>query len=231
MEEPTRARLTGAARLLVPLCASIRPRDTPCRLWLVKWIAENLTELLGLLASLALLLVTLIYTKATREMARTAARAAEDSQKATAAAERSAEAALDAARVAQSQIEVEFEGRLISLGNARGTQHVPTVEIRSVADAVVVSRVVIRRAFRKLAGETHTLEGEASVTNEDLIPVGETQLPRRVHKEERLHFTHPAMPIEGVEPLVRFILDVHYTFSEDGGAGGQRQVIVSAKGF
>lgn len=195
------------------------------------WISENITELLGLLATLGLLLVTWMYTRATREMARTAARAAEDSQKATAAAERSAEAALDAARVAQSQIEVEFKGRLIALGNARGTEHVPTVEIRSVADAVVVSRVVIRRAFRKLPGETRGLEDEASVTNESLVPAGETQLPRRVHKGERLHFTHPAMQLKGVEPLARFILDVHYSFSEDGGSGGQRQVIVSTDDF
>lgn len=209
--------------------AFIGPRHNPDRLRQVVWASENITELLGLLATLGLLLVTWIYTRATREMARTAARAAEDSQKATAAAERSAEAALDAARVAQSQIEVEFKGRLIALGNAQGTEHVPTVEIRSVADAVVVSRVVIRRAFRKLPGETHALEDEASVTNEDLVPAGETQLPRRVHKEERLHFTHPAMPLEGVQPLVRFILDVHYTFSEDGGAGGQRQVLVSTE--
>ncbi|MBT9273623.1 hypothetical protein KMZ32_05985 [Phycicoccus sp. MAQZ13P-2] len=195
------------------------------------WVSENITALLGLLATLGLLLVTWIYTSATREMARTAAKAADDSQKATAAAERSAQAALDAARVAQSQIEVEFHGRLISLGNARGTEHVPTVEIRSVADAVVVSRVVIRRAFRKLPGETDALEDEGSVTNEDLVPAGETQLPRRVHKEERLHFTHSAMTVEEAEPLVRFILDVHYTFSEEGGAGGQRQVIVSMKDF
>lgn len=75
------------------------------------------------------------------------------------------------------------------------------------------------------------MEEKASVTNEDLAPAGETQLPRRVHKGERLHFTHPAMSLEGFEPLIRFILDVHYTFSEHGGAGGQRQVIVTADEF
>lgn len=187
-------------------------------------------SLLSLLATLGLLIVTWMYTRATREMARTAASAASDSRKATAAAERSAEAALDAARVAQSQIEVEFEGRLIPLATAGESEHVPTVEIRSVADAVVVSRVVIRRAFRKPDVQTDG-PNKAAVTNEDLIPVSETQLPRRVHKQERLHFTHPAMSLEDVEPLVRFILDVHYTFSEDGGTGGRRQVIVSAENF
>lgn len=204
-----------------------RATSAPGRVSKVGWIAENGTALVGLLATLGLLLVTWKYTNATQVMARTAEQAAQDSQKATEAAQRSAEAALDAARVAQSRMEVEFKGRIIPLGNARGTELVPTVEIQSVGDAVVVSKVTIRRAFRQVSAAGEQLEDEASVTNEVMVPAGETRLPRRVHKDERLHLTHPAMSLKGAEPLVRFVLDVQYSFSEEGGAGGERLVIVT----
>ncbi len=182
-------------------------------------------DVVGLIATLLLLGVTYWYARTTRDMAYTARRAAEESARATAAAERSAEAARDAAQVAQSQIDVDFDGRTISLA-VSGREPIPTVELRSIGQAVVVQHVRVRRAFR--AGLDGQLHDRPALTDAAMTAVGEIQLPRRLHRGERLHLTHPAMSGAG-DAMRRFLLDVDYTFSEAGGAGGSRQVIVDER--
>jgi hypothetical protein len=186
------------------------------------WLIGNSLALIGLLATLALLLVTYLSTKASQAMAVTAKKAAEESARATAAAERSAQAALDAARVAQSQIRVEFTGRLIAI--KASPVSIPTVELESAADPVVVQRVRCRRAFRQGADG---LQPEPDLTNTELTAIGEIQLPRRLHPGEKLHLTHTSM--QQGEFVARFLLDVDYTFSVDGGIGATRQLIVSGE--
>lgn len=179
-------------------------------------------EVIGLVATLLLLLVTFWYARTTKDLAETARQAAELSARATAATERSAEAALEAAHVAQSQIEVDFEGRTISFAMA-GCEAVPTVELRSIGQAVVVQRVRVRRAFR--AGFDGQLHDGPVLTDTLLAPVGEIQLPRRLHRGERLHMAHPSMS-KAADLIRRFLLDVEYTFSEDGRTARSRQLIV-----
>ena len=125
----------------------------------------------------------------------------------------------------QSQIDVDFEGRTISFAMA-GREPVPTVEPRSIGQAVVVQRLRVRRAFR--AGFDGQLHEGPALTDTTLTAIGEIQLPRRLHRGERLHLTHPDMS-EAADPMRRFLLDVEYTFSEAGGAGGSRQVIVDER--
>lgn len=188
------------------------------------WLGAGAVDLGALVVALALLIVTFWYAKTTSDMAKSAQHSAGESARATAAAERSAKAALDAARVAQSQIVVEFEGRRIGLQ----TEHelVPTVEIRSAGDPVVVQGVRVRRAFR--ASSDGELDEAASLVEAEMATVGEIRVPRRLHRGERIHFTHPAM-LEGEGSLARFILGIRYTFSEDGGEGGERTLVISEK--
>lgn len=182
-------------------------------------------ELIQLLATLGLLAVTAWYAKTTKNMANTARDAARDSARAIEAAERSAESARDAAWVAQSRVDVEFTGRQIGLFTQG--DHVPTVEIRSTADPVVIQRVRVRRAFRvNPDGELHD---EPGLVDADLTAVGEMTLPRRLHTGERLHLTHPAMADQHEDAFGRFLLDVEYTFNEEGGTGATKQLIISEK--
>lgn len=185
-------------------------------------------SIIGLIATLALLGVTYWYARTTKDMADIARQAAQDSAKATAAAERSANAARDAATVAQSQIKPEFEGRYIVLGNRDGSEHMPCLKIDSKGDAVVIQVVRIRRAFRK-SYDTSPHE-ESSVASLELIAAGpDTRLPQRVHYGEHVLVTHPCFEEHSEDPFCRFILDVEYTFSETGGAGAVRELVVDAK--
>ena len=54
----------------------------------------------------------------------------------------------------------------------------------------------------------------------------ESQLPKRLHLNETLLLTHPAMN-DSEHRLERFILAIRYTFSEDGQAGATRRLVVS----
>lgn len=174
---------------------------------------------------MGLLGVTFWYAKTTKDMADSARIAAAESARATAAAERSAQAALDAAQVAQSRINAEFEGRAISLVT-QGVR-VATVEVRSIGDPVVVRQVRVRRAFRVTTdGELHD---DPCIKNDVLTPVGEVTLPTRLHKGERLHLTHATMQEPFKDHVGRFLLDIDYTFSEAGGPGATRQLVISEK--
>jgi hypothetical protein len=190
---------------------------------ILEWLGDNVIPLVGLIATLALLAVTFWYAKTTKEMATIAKDTAAESVRAIEAAERSAQAALDAARVAQSRVNVDFVGRTIGLFTEG--QHIPTVEIRSIGDPVVVQGVKVRRAIR--ATDSGELHPEPCMVNADLTVVGEVQLPTRLHQGERLHLSHPEMQHPLQDRVSRFLLDVEYTFGEDGGPGGTREMIIS----
>ena len=65
------------------------------------------------------------------------------------------------------------------------------------------------------------------LVDEPLEPFdNESSLPKRLHLHETVLLTHPAMS-DGEHLLERFILDIRYTFSEDGRAGGTRRLVVS----
>ncbi|WP_299052140.1 hypothetical protein [uncultured Nocardioides sp.] len=189
-------------------------------------------EVITVVATLGLLGVTGWYAHTTKRMADTAADAAKSSDRATESAERSATAAeksavaaLEAARVAQSQVEVDFDGLLIAWTDPDpkvGT--LASVRVRCLGAAVVVQRVHVRRAF--LSDGLDYFEDEPAMVHVDLEALGEFTLPRRLHRHEFVHLSNAPMR-EAPRPFVRFILDVHYTFSEDGGAGGAKQLIVS----
>jgi hypothetical protein len=190
------------------------------------WLGDNSIALIGLLATLALLGVTAWYAKTTKDMAIIARNAAQESSKATAAAERSAEASLDAARVAQSQIQPVFVGRAISVGNFDGSTQTPCLLIESQGDAVVVQEIRIRRGFRKM--NQFDPDNPLSVVQDVVLEPynDENSLPRRLHRDEGVVVRHAELDKQsGDEAFVRFILDVRYTFSEDGGAGGSKIVI------
>jgi hypothetical protein len=167
--------------------------------------------------------------EATKEMADIAKQTAEDSARAAEAAERSAEAARDAATVAQSQVNPSFSGRLVAVSASGATfGHVPCLWIESEGDAVVVQEVRIRRAFR-LMSEDGTL-GEMELVDEVLSPFSEEhRLPKRLHAGEHVLLTHAAMHDADPE-FSRFLLTIDYTFSEAGGAGGTRSLIIDAQG-
>jgi hypothetical protein len=186
-------------------------------------------DLIGLFATLALLAVTAWYAKTTSVMAKTAKEAAEASARATGAAERSAVAARDAATVAQSQISPEFRGRIIPAADQDDegltTGHAVCLHIKSIGDAVVVQEVRIVRAF----GPSSRLSDSdrPQLVDERLEPFDdESALPKRLHLHETVLLTHPAMNDEE-HLLERFILNIRYTFSEDGQAGGTRRLVVS----
>lgn len=185
-------------------------------------------------ATLALLGVTYWYARTTKEMAGSAQTAAADSARATSAAERSAEAAersaeaaREAATVAQSQIRPEFTGRLTSVmqkGDSR--VFIACIQVTSSGDAVVVQRVRIRRAFRASYEPT---DGSAAIANVDLQVYGDdSRLPQRLHHGEDLLLTHPDIQDARDDRFTRFLIDVDYTFSEKGEAGGKRQLVFDA---
>lgn len=188
---------------------------------------DDIIAWVQLVATLGLLGVTYWYAKTTRDMADSAKESAQASAKATAAAERSAEAARDAATVAQSQIKPEFSGRQMALMPADDfDEHVACLRIDSTGDAVVVEKIIIRRAFRESYDET----GEIAITNAELTPAGkDTKLPSRLHHGEHLLLTHPSIQNSRDDPFRRFIIDVQYSFSENGGAGGVRELIIDEK--
>jgi hypothetical protein len=178
-------------------------------------------EIIQLLATLGLLGVTAWYAKTTKDMADIAKVAAAESARATEAALKSAEAARDAATVAQSQITPDFEGRLTAVA-VGDEQWVACVKLRSTGDAVVAQSVRVRRAFR--AGADGELLREAELVNQELHPFNsESALPRRLHRGEALLLTHDGLQETGFQ---RLLIDVAYTFSEDGGAGATRELII-----
>jgi hypothetical protein len=190
---------------------------------MASWLQENAIALVGLLATLGLLGVTFWYARITKDMAGSAKVAAEESARATAAAERSAQAALDATLVAQARANVEFSGRTVNLKSRDGDHR--TVELMSDGDAVVVQCVRARRAFRvKDDGSTHE---KPCIEDEPLTPVGEVSLPTRLHRGERIYLTHTAMNVLGEDPVRRLLLEIDYTFSESGSAGGTRKLLVT----
>jgi hypothetical protein len=183
------------------------------------WLKTNAVDLIGLVATLALLGVTAWYAKTTKEMATTAKEAAGESARATAAAVKAADAARDAATVAQSQIKPDFAGRLISV-SGKAQSSTPCIQIKSYGDSVVIQRVTSRRSFREL--DRDGALGPAELVGEDFLPLGEeNSLPRRLHHGEKVSLTHPALN-DGGASFGRFIVDIIYTFSDDGGAGGRR---------
>lgn len=186
-------------------------------------------SIIGLGATLALLGVTYWYARITKGMAETAQKSAADSARATAAAERSAEAARDAARVAQAQIKPDFIGKFILVGDRDAFQHTLCIRIDATGDAVVIQRVRIRRGFRK-SYDTDSETAHSMVENVELHSAGwDTHLPQRVHFGEFIFVTHECLEEPEDDPLNRVLLDVVYTFSEDGGAGATKQLIVDAK--
>jgi hypothetical protein len=180
-----------------------------------------------LVATLILLGVTFWYAKTTRDMADSAKESALESARATGAAERSAEAARDAATVAQSQIKPEFTGRQVAMRAGDDYDDFDDYEaclrIDSTGNAVVVRKVIIRRAFRVSYEQT----GEVAITNVELTPAGhDTRLPSRLHHGEHLLLTHPSIQLERDDPFEQFIIDIEYSFSENGGAGGTRELVI-----
>jgi hypothetical protein len=174
-----------------------------------------------LITTVLLLVVTAGYAVTTMDMAKTARDAARESGRASEAAERAAAAAKEAAEVAKAQVRVEFIGRRIAVGV--GDDHVPSVEIMSSGDTVFVLAVRCARAFRD--GADGGWSDQPELEGVTLQPVG-SALPRRLHRGERIHFTHPDM-LTGDSPFGRFILYVEYGFSEDV-SGGSKQLIVSS---
>ena len=158
-------------------------------------------------------------------MATTAKDAAQESARATAAAEKAAEAARDAAIVAQSQIEVDFAGRLMAVAQSDGSGHTPCIQIKSYGDSVVIQRVRSKRSFREL--DDSGALGTAELMNETFLPSEEGLLPRRLHRDEIISLTHPALG-DGGAPFGRFIVEVDYTFAESGGPGGTKVLAFNA---
>lgn len=185
--------------------------------------SENAIAWVQLSATVGLLAVTGWYAATTRRMANDSARAAE-------AAERSAVAALEAATVAKSKIQPEFTASRIALApNDPDDEYSSAIKIDSSGDAVVVSEVWIRRAFRK-SRENEPFSDDV-LENVLLEPaVDDSRLPQRLHQGEHLILTHPALQ-ESQDPYVRFILDVHYAFSEEGHASARRQVRIDPLQF
>lgn len=176
---------------------------------------------INLLATLGLLAVTYWYARTTKEMATSA-------QKAATSSECAAEAARDAASVAQSQIKPEFTVRIVAAHQV--AQHVACLLIESVGDAVVVRQVRVRRAYTEspITGDPD----EVVLKDLRLEPLNdEMVLPRRLHGGEPLLVTHPDLEVEvSGRRLVRALLDVDYTFTETGSAGGTRSVSFSPQG-
>lgn len=181
-----------------------------------------------LVATVGLLVVTYWYARTTKKMADSASRAAEDSALATSAAERSAEAARDAATVAQSQIKPQFTGRQIALAPRKGEEQIACLRIDSTGDAVVIQKVRIRRAFRK----SYDLDDNPQVAIRDVEMTAagtDSYLPKRLHYGEHLLLTHPSIQDARDDPFTRFIVDIEYTFSEAGGAGATKELVVDTK--
>lgn len=176
-------------------------------------------------ATVVLVLVTVWYAKTTSDMAKTAHDAAAESAKATAAAERAAEAARESAHVAQSQVRVEFTGRTVA-AHAGDQEWRNSLVIQSIADAVMVQEVRVRRAFRE--SQDGMLDPKSELVGETLTPFNdESRLPRRLHVDEDLVMTHVQLQDQGLDLFDRFIIDVEYTFAETSTAGGTRRLVVN----
>lgn len=189
---------------------------------------NNVIAWVQLIATLGLLGVTFWYARTTKEMAESAKESAAESARATGAAERSAEAARDAATVAQSQIKPEFTGRQVSLAPSDDVgEHVACLRIDSTGDAVVIQEVRIRRAFRKSYDDG---KREISVQDAEMTVAGlDSTLPKRLHHGEHVLLTHPSIQDARDDPFKRFIIDIRYTFSESGGAGAIKELIIDSK--
>ena len=176
-------------------------------------------------ATVVLVLITGWYAFKTHEMASTARDAAADSLKAIQAAERAAEAARDSSHVAQSQVRVEFTGRAVA-AHAGEQDWISALVIQSIADAVVIQEVRVRRAFRE--SEDEMLDPKSELVGEILTPFNnESSLPRRLHADEDLVVSHAALQDQGLDIFNRFIIDIDYTFAEAGAAGGKRRLVVT----
>jgi hypothetical protein len=176
-------------------------------------------------STVVLVLVTAYYAKKTKDMADPARDAAADSVRATAAAEQAALAARDTAAVAQSQVRVEFTGRTVA-AHVNEAEWASALVIQSLADAVVVRKVQIRRAFRE--SQSNELDPKPYLEGLVLMPFnGESQLPRRLHQDEDLVVTHKSLQDQGLDLIETYILDIEYTFTEDGTAGGTRRLKVT----
>ena len=186
---------------------------------------NNFIAWVQLIATVGLLGVTYWYARTTKQMADSAQQSVIESARATGAAERSAEAARDAATVAQSQIRPEFTGRQVSLApHDDEGDHLSCLRIDSTGDAVVVQGVRIRRAFRKSYDEGRR---ETAVKDAEMTAAGlDSSLPRRLHHGEHLLLTHPSLQTAHDDPFKRFIIDIKYTFSEAGGAGATKELII-----
>lgn len=184
-------------------------------------------DLISLLVTLTLLAVTFWYAKTTKDMAKTARSAVGESVKATAAAERSAVAARDAATVAQSQIKAEFKGRAVAVDIADTGDHVASLLIESTGDAVVVQAVRINRAFRE---SSQSASGTtAAIRDVELSGTSPAfKLPKRLHTGERILMTHSGIQEQRIDPFYRYILEIDYTFTEDGEVGSTRELIIDA---
>ncbi|CAM3723887.1 hypothetical protein OCAE111667_23640 [Occultella aeris] len=192
-------------------------------------MASDVMAGIQLLATVGLLWVTYRYARTTKSMADTAKEAASESARATAAAERSADAARHAAAVAQSRIRPSFTGRWVAVAPLKAEgEYTACLLIVSTGDAVVVQNVRIRRAFRQSAlADPMT---RAAVTDEKLVPHGsDARLPRRMHQGESLLLTNPSIQHDVGDPFVRFLLELDYTFTDDGTAGDTYAVAVDAE--
>lgn len=188
------------------------------------WLGRNAVDVVMVITTFGLLLVTGWYAVTTHKMANTARDAAKESARATAAAEQAATAARDAAHVAQSQIRVEFSGRTVA-AHVGQEEWVSAIVIQSIADAVVVREVRVRRAFRE--SQEGKLDPKSGLVGEVLTPFNdEFKLPRRMHLDEDLVLTHEKLQDQGLDLFNRFIIDIEYTFTEDGSAGGTRRLKV-----
>ena len=186
------------------------------------WVNAVLTSaLLGVTTWYAI--TTRAMTKANERMAETARDATDESARATEAARLAADAAREAAAVAQSQIRPEFTADYMPV--ATGHKSAMGLKITSTGDPVVVQKIWIRRAFRR---STYEAMGAApDLVSVCLSPLGDdSTLPRRVHRGEVIVANHPEFEIRGDDPFETFILDVEYTFVEDGRSGGKREVSV-----
>lgn len=167
--------------------------------------------------------------EAAKALAETARETAADSARATAAAERSAEAALDAARVAQSQIKASFAGRQVFMSPSDPSdvpelgdysRHEVCLIIESTGDAVVVQQVRIVRALRVSYDETGR-----TLLDVQMTAAGPSKLPRRLHHGEKLYVTHPEIQEVHDDPFERYVLEIDYTFTEDGSVGATKELV------
>lgn len=92
---------------------------------------------------------------------------------------------------------------------------------------MVIQGVRIRRAFRKSYDEG---KREVAVKDAERTVAGlDSTLPKRFHHGEHLLLTHPSIQDARDDPFKRFIIDIKYTFSESGGAGATKELIIDSE--